>query len=110
MLVRRPTLAILDEATSALDLRTEAAMYAALAALPGITYLSVGHRPSLERFHRSRLRLLGTEPSQANGRSGPSPSYKIIATEKLRRMREVKRRRSEARRRRSDAAHASSAP
>ena len=86
-------------------------MYAALAALPGISYLSVGHRPSLERFHRSRLRLLGTEPSQANRRSGsgPSPSYKLIATEKLRRMREVKRRRSEARRRRSDAANASSA-
>ena len=84
-------------------------MYAALAALPGITYLSVGHRPSLESFHRSRLRLLGTEPSQANGRSCPSPSYKVIATEKLRRMREVKRRRSEARRRRSGAANASSA-
>ena len=34
-------------------------MYRALAKLPGITYLSVGHRPSLLRFHASRLRLLG---------------------------------------------------
>ena len=112
-LVRRPTLAILDEATSALDLRTEAAMYAALAALPGIAYLSVGHRPSLESFHHSRLRLLGTDPSCDTSHAqthSPSSSYAIVAIEKLRRMREVKRRRSEVRRRRSDAANASSAP
>ena len=59
VLVNRPKLAILDEATSALDLHNEAVMYRALAKLPGITYLSVGHRPSLLRFHASRLRLLG---------------------------------------------------
>ena len=54
-------LAILDEATSALDLDNEAVMYTALAKIPGITYLSVGHRPSLLRFHASRLRLLGSD-------------------------------------------------
>ena len=33
----------------------------ALAALPGITYLSVGHRPSLLHFHSTRLRLFGMD-------------------------------------------------
>jgi vitamin B12/bleomycin/antimicrobial peptide transport system ATP-binding/permease protein len=61
LLVIQPRLAILDEATSALDLDSEAAMYMCLAALPGITFLSVGHRPSLLRFHTSRLRLFGME-------------------------------------------------
>ena len=61
MLVNKPKLAILDEATSALDLTNEAVMYKALAAIPGITYLSVGHRPSLMEFHSSRLRLYGME-------------------------------------------------
>ena len=32
-------------------------MYRALAALPGLTYLSVGHRPSLLRYHAARLRM-----------------------------------------------------
>ena len=80
VLLRRPKLAILDEATSALDLATEAAMYSALAALPGISYLSVGHRPSLERYHTSRLRLFGVEPSPArDGGDGESSgsSYAI---------------------------------
>ena len=61
MLVNRPRLAILDEATSALDLQNEELMYRALGRIPGLTYLSVGHRPSLLRFHASRLRLFGTE-------------------------------------------------
>jgi len=61
VLVNKPRLAILDEATSALDLRNEAVMYKALAAIPGITFLSVGHRPSLLRFHADRLRLLGND-------------------------------------------------
>ena len=61
LLVSKPSLAILDEATSALDLQNEAAMYEALARIEGLTYLSVGHRPSLNRFHKSRLRLYGTE-------------------------------------------------
>ena len=45
------------------DLENEAAMYGALAALPGLTYLSVGHRPSLLRFHSARLRLYGMDRS-----------------------------------------------
>jgi len=67
LLVNKPKLAILDEATSALDLGNEAAMYRALAKVPGITYVSVGHRPSLLRYHAARLRLYGMDqaPSYA---------------------------------------------
>lgn len=44
------------EATSALDLASEAAMYALLQAMD-ITYVSVGHRPSLLRYHDQKLVL-----------------------------------------------------
>ena len=70
MLVRGPRLVILDEATSALDLPNEALLYEALAAIPDVTYLSVGHRPSLLRFHDARLRLLGVSQK---------PSYTLDA-------------------------------
>ena len=63
VLVNKPRLAILDEATSALDLKNEAAMYRAIGAVPGITYLSVGHRPSLLHFHSSRRELFGMDQS-----------------------------------------------
>lgn len=66
VLINRPKLAILDEATSALDLGNEEIMYTALAKLPGVTYLSVGHRPSLLRFHSSRLRLYGMDRSPSS--------------------------------------------
>ena len=68
VLIQQPKLVILDEATSALDLAGEAAMYEAVAALPDVTYISVGHRPSLLPFHASKLRLLGMEQS---------PSYEV---------------------------------
>ena len=45
-LVRNPRILILDEATSALDEATEAAMIRALAALPGLTLVTVAHRTS----------------------------------------------------------------
>ena len=66
VLVNQPKLAILDEATSALDLTNEAVMYEALGKIPGITYLSVGHRPSLLRFHAQRLKLFGMESSPSS--------------------------------------------
>ncbi|GAB5357675.1 hypothetical protein AAMO2058_000394700 [Amorphochlora amoebiformis] len=53
-----PSLAILDEATSALDLETEKAMYRAMEErVPGISVVSVGHRPSLKAYHDNMLRL-----------------------------------------------------
>jgi putative ATP-binding cassette transporter len=57
LLYNRPQLAILDEATSALDLESERKMYSLLQAMPGISYVSVGHRPSLMDFHDSKLTL-----------------------------------------------------
>jgi putative ATP-binding cassette transporter len=71
VLVSRPRLVVLDEATSALDMASEAAMYEALAALPGVTYISVGHRPSLLRYHASRLRMFGMEEHR-------SSSYEVV--------------------------------
>ncbi len=56
--VQKPRWLFLDEATSALDEETEAEMYELLAEkLPGTTVVSVGHRSTLDRFHRRILRL-----------------------------------------------------
>jgi vitamin B12/bleomycin/antimicrobial peptide transport system ATP-binding/permease protein len=46
VLLSKPRLLLMDESTSALDTGNEAALYAALGK-SGITYVSVGHRPSL---------------------------------------------------------------
>eukprot|EP00980_Cylindrotheca_fusiformis_P009340 scaffold2047_cov129-Cylindrotheca_fusiformis.AAC.19 len=74
VLVNKPRLVILDEATSALDMVAEAKMYTLLREMgkktitsggklsaPGLTYVSVGHRPSLVAYHDVRLRLCGEE-------------------------------------------------
>ena len=53
-----PLYQVLDEATSALDMVSEQMMYEALAA-EGVTYISVGHRPSLRNYHTSRIVLSG---------------------------------------------------
>jgi putative ATP-binding cassette transporter len=56
VLLHQPTYAILDEATSALDQGNEENLYKALEKT-STTYLSVGHRTSLEAHHRWLLRL-----------------------------------------------------
>lgn len=56
VLLHEPTYAILDEATSALDQGNEEQLYKTLADT-ATTYLSVGHRESLEAHHRLLLRL-----------------------------------------------------
>ncbi|NET50518.1 MAG: ABC transporter ATP-binding protein/permease [Merismopedia sp. SIO2A8] len=56
VLLHQPTYAILDEATSALDQANEEQLYALLKKT-GTTYLSVGHRQSLENYHQQLLRL-----------------------------------------------------
>ncbi|KAK9808588.1 hypothetical protein WJX72_000137 [[Myrmecia] bisecta] len=56
VLLARPRLVLMDESTSALDTSNEALLYAALRQ-DGITYISVGHRPTLRDFHQTVLRL-----------------------------------------------------
>lgn len=75
LLVNQPRFVILDEATSALDMVAEAKMYQLLQnkaqrrlvpggkglSRAGMTYVSVGHRPSLLAYHNTRLRLMGSD-------------------------------------------------
>ena len=56
ILLNRPDFAILDEATSALDLANEAKLYDHLQHT-GTTYISVGHRESLNQYHQNILEL-----------------------------------------------------
>ena len=74
LLLSRPRLCLLDEATSALDLASEAAMYGALAAVEGLTFVSVGHRPSLAAHHTRRLRLFSADGDGAAQEGGDGVS------------------------------------
>ena len=53
-----PSVVILDESTSAMDLETEKHMYSLLRQ-QGVTYISVGHRPSLLPYHNKKVTLRG---------------------------------------------------
>lgn len=62
-LLLRPAWLYLDEATAALDEASEERMYRLLKErLPGTALVSIGHRPTLRRFHEQRfdLRSAGT--------------------------------------------------
>jgi len=52
-------LALLDEATSALDEKNEQTMYENIQRIEGLTFISVGHRPSLLKYHNNKLILGG---------------------------------------------------
>jgi len=54
VLVNRPSLVIADEATSAMDVSAEEIMYKLIS---NLTYVSVGHRPTLLKYHDKRLQL-----------------------------------------------------
>jgi putative ATP-binding cassette transporter len=56
ILLNKPDFAILDEATSALDLANEAKLYDHLQHT-GTTFISVGHRESLNQYHQRVLEL-----------------------------------------------------
>jgi len=57
-LVFKPDWLFLDEATASLDEATEEAVYEALKRqLPDTTIVSIGHRPSLRKWHERRMEL-----------------------------------------------------
>jgi vitamin B12/bleomycin/antimicrobial peptide transport system ATP-binding/permease protein len=60
VLIAAPRYVILDEATSALDIANEDNLYKELAA-SGVTMVSVGHRPSILKYHPQVLELAGDE-------------------------------------------------
>ncbi|NEQ51494.1 MAG: ABC transporter ATP-binding protein/permease, partial [Leptolyngbya sp. SIO3F4] len=61
ILVNQPDYVILDEATSALGIDHEAHLYQLLLEM-NITFISVGHRPTLKTYHQ---RVLTIEPAYA---------------------------------------------
>ncbi|MBU3085428.1 ABC transporter ATP-binding protein/permease [Acinetobacter seifertii] len=54
VLIKKPRYLFLDEATSAVDVRTEKKLYNLLSE-GGITFISVGHRPTIIEFHVDAL-------------------------------------------------------
>ena len=58
LLLNAPHMVVLDEATSALDVATERHLYELLCRRE-ISFISVGHRPTLREFHDTVLELDG---------------------------------------------------
>jgi len=57
-LLYRPAFLVLDESSSALDVDTEQHLYRLLLErLPGVTLVTVAHRPTLDAFHTHSLEL-----------------------------------------------------
>ena len=57
-LLQKPEFLFLDEATASLDEASEAKLYRLLQErLPGAAIISIGHRSTLEAFHKRRLKL-----------------------------------------------------
>nr|WP_315399933.1 ATP-binding cassette domain-containing protein [uncultured Duganella sp.] len=56
VVVNKPDFVFLDEGTSAVDIATEARLYGLLAG-SGAAFVSVGHRPSLVKFHARSLQM-----------------------------------------------------
>jgi len=55
-LLQKPDILLLDESTSAIDEAGEAALYRLVTArLPNTTVISIGHRSTLQAFHKKRL-------------------------------------------------------
>lgn len=69
-----PQVIILDESTSALDLESEKSMYMLLCSLR-ISFISIGHRPSLLAYHNKKVVL--------NGPARPVDIYSIDSNDEF---------------------------
>jgi vitamin B12/bleomycin/antimicrobial peptide transport system ATP-binding/permease protein len=66
ILYNTPQVVVMDESTSALDLTSEKAMYKLLDDMD-ISYISIGHRPSLLKYHNKKIFLPGSgQPAQTS--------------------------------------------
>lgn len=68
LLLAKPTLVLLDESTSALDDTNEVHLYSQIEAA-GITYISVGHRKTLHRFHNKVLYISKSDSTTSSLRN-----------------------------------------
>lgn len=75
LLLAKPTLVLLDESTSALDDTNEVHLYSQIEAA-GITYISVGHRKTLHRFHNKVLYI-----SKSNSATGSLRNWELKPTD-----------------------------
>jgi len=75
LLLAKPTLVLLDESTSALDDTNEVHLYSQIEAA-GITYISVGHRKTLHRFHNKVLYI-----SKSDSATGSPCNWELKPTE-----------------------------
>ncbi|TVU22894.1 hypothetical protein EJB05_32615, partial [Eragrostis curvula] len=71
LLLAKPVLVLLDESTSALDEPNEAHLYSQIEAA-GITYISIGHRKTLQKFHNKALIISKSDSPDSN-----LPSWEI---------------------------------
>lgn len=72
LLLAKPNLVFLDESTSALDEANEAHLYSQIEAA-GITYISIGHRSTLFKYHNKMLHItkFDLDNPQQNWQLGP---------------------------------------
>ena len=78
-LLSQPDWLFLDEATASLDEESEADLYRAIAkTLPRTTLVSIGHRSTLNAFHKRRIAF---EPHE--GRRRPSPPWRRAECERV---------------------------
>jgi putative ATP-binding cassette transporter len=73
-LLQRPAWLFLDEPSSALDSETESQLYALLEReLPDTTWVSIGHRAEIARFHQRRI-VFTSDGGLASARLAVAPA------------------------------------
>ena len=74
-LLAKPDWLFLDESTASLDEKSEADLYRAIAqTLPGTTLVSIGHRSTLNAFHKRRIVFVNNEGGPATVAAAAAPT------------------------------------